>query len=192
MNSFNHYSYGIIAEWMFRHMAGIAPDETHPGFKHFVLQPYPDTRTALRYGQKRITSVDADFASDYGQIKAEWQCDGTKEMTYRVTVPANTTATLRLPIADGLYVYESGEVAEEAEGVTYIETADGYAIYEVGSGSYLFSVSSEVPVGIKNVGENTITDKKASVYYSLNGMRLPDESSARGIVITDGKKVLVK
>ena len=52
--------------------------------------------------------------------------------------------------------------------------------------------NSEVPVGIKNVGENTITDKKASVYYSLNGMRLPDESSARGIVITDGKKVLVK
>lgn len=192
MNSFNHYAYGIIAEWMFRHMAGIAPDETQPGFKHFFLQPYPDTRTTLRYSQQRITSVDADFASDYGQIKAEWQCDGTKEMTYRVTIPANTSATVCLPISDGLYVYESGEFAEEVEGIEYIGTVDGYATFKVGSGSYLFSVSSEVPVGIKDVGQNLNSGKNADAYYSLNGMRLPDDSSARGIVITGGKKIVVK
>ncbi len=193
MNSFNHYAYGVIAEWMFHHMAGIAPDEAQPGFKHFFLQPNPDTRTTLRYSQKRITEADADFASDYGQIKAEWQCDGTKEMTYRVTIPANTTATLRLPISDELYVYESGQLAEEAEGVSYIGTADGYATYELGSGSYLFSVSTEVPDGIGGIKNDELRKKNAgNVIYSLNGMRLPDENSARGIVITDGKKVLVK
>jgi alpha-L-rhamnosidase len=192
MNSFNHYAYGVVAEWMFHHMAGIVPDENQPGFKHFFLQPYPDTRTTLRYSQQRITSVDADFASDYGQIKAEWQCDGSKEMTYRVTIPANTSATVCLPIADGLYVYESGEFAEEVEGIEYIGTVDGYATFNAGSGSYLFSVSSEVPVGIKNVGQNLNPGKNADAYYSLNGMRLPDDSSARGIVITGGKKIVVK
>ena len=192
MNSFNHYSYGIIAEWMFRHMAGIAPDETQPGFKHFILQPYPDTRSILRYNQQRITFADADFASDYGSIKAEWNCDGSKEMTYRVTIPANTTATLRLPISDGLYIYESGRLAEEAEGVTYIETADGYAIYEVGSGSYLFSVSSDSPDGIKEVTSLPQEGSEASRFYSLSGMLLPDEGAAKGIVITDGKKILKK
>ena len=191
MNSFNHYAYGIIAEWMFRHMAGIAPDEAQPGFKHFFLQPYPDTRTTLRYGQQRITSVDADFASDYGSIKAEWQCDGGKEMTYRVTIPTNTSATLRLPVGEGLYVYESGQVAEEAEGVTYTGTADGYATYEVGSGSYLFRVSTDDPNGIKGIGEKAKSGRQdVGTYYNLEGMLLPDESAARGIVISGGKKML--
>ena len=194
MNSFNHYAYGIIAEWMFRHMAGITPDETQPGFKHFLLQPNPDTRTTLRYGQKRITFADADFASDYGSIKAEWQCEGTKEMTYRVTIPANTTATLRLPIADGLYIYEGDVLAEEAEGVAYIGTADGYATYEVGSGTYHFVVSTEEPVGINTIDNGQLTIDNA--IYDLAGRKIDSSfftlhsSLKKGIVITNGKKML--
>ena len=191
MNSFNHYAYGIIAEWMYRHMAGIAPDEAQPGFKHFFLQPYPDTRATLRYSQQRITSVDADFASDYGSIKAEWECDGSKEMTYRVTIPANTSATLRLPVGEGLYVYESGEVAEDAEGVTYTGTADGYATYEVGSGSYLFRVSTDDPNAIKGIDEKAKSSRQdVGSYYNLEGMLLPDETASRGIVIIGGKKII--
>ena len=138
-----------------------------------------------------ITDVDADFASDYGLIKAEWQCDGTKEMTYRVTVPANTTATLRLPIADGLYVYESGEVADEAEGVEYTGTADGYATFEVGSGSYLFSVSSKVPDNIGEVKSEESKVNNEETAYNLAGQKM--ESITRGgLYIVNGKKVLVK
>ena len=194
MNSFNHYAYGVVAEWMFHHMAGIAPDEAQAGFKHFFLQPYPDTRTTLRYSQKRITSVDAAFASDYGQIKAEWQCDGTKEMTYRVTIPANTTATLRLPIAEGLYIYEGNELtelAETAEGVQYVETADGYAIYEVGSGSYVFHVSSTMPDGIGAVEGEKTKARKGEPKYNLAGQMISD-SFHHGIVISEGKKIAVK
>lgn len=194
MNSFNHYAYGIVAEWMFRYMAGIAPDETQPGFKHFFLQPYPDTRTILRYSQKRITETDADFASDYGHIKARWQCDGSKELTYRVTIPANTTATLRLPVSDDLYIYEGAVLAEEAEGVQYIGTVDGYATYEVGSGSYSFYVSTEDPTNI----QQTVSDDSAqnvgsgdSSFYSLDGKKLPNDT-VHGIVITGGKKIAVK
>ena len=194
MNSFNHYAYGIIAEWMFRHMAGIAPDEAQPGFKHFFLQPYPDTRATLRYSQQRITSVDADFASDYGSIKAEWECDGSKEMTYRVTIPANTSATLRLPVGEGLYVYESGEVAEDAEGVTYTGTADGYATYEVGSGSYLFSTSTTVPDGINDVKDEALKMKNQDAFYDLGGRRTDSSLSSLnpGIAVTKGRKILRK
>ena len=199
MNSFNHYAYGVVAEWMFHHMAGIAPDEAQPGFKHILLQPYPDTRSTLRYGQKRITFVDADFASDYGQIKAEWQCDGTKKMTYHITIPANTSASLRLPIEDGLYIYESGTIAEEAEGVEYIGTADGYATFEVGSGEYLFSVSNESPDGIKAVEDSRqqTTDNGLLPAYNLSGQqivysKLSNSKFPQGIVITGGKKIAVK
>ena len=45
MNSFNHYAYGAIQEWMYRHMAGIETTEDAPGFAHPILQPKPDTRT---------------------------------------------------------------------------------------------------------------------------------------------------
>lgn len=43
MNSFNHYSYGVVSEWMFRYVGGIEADETQPGFKHIILQPTPDS-----------------------------------------------------------------------------------------------------------------------------------------------------
>ena len=93
MNSFNHYAYGIVAEWMYRYMAGIVPDEANAGFRHFILAPNPDRRPTLLYSQKRITSVDAQHWSPVGAIKASWQCDGGDEMTYVVTVPANTTCS---------------------------------------------------------------------------------------------------
>ena len=179
-------------------MAGIAPDEAQPGFKHILFQPYPDTRSILRNNQKRITFVDADFASDYGQIKAEWQCDGTKEMTYRITIPANTSATLRLPIEDGLYIYESGTIAEEAEGVEYIGTADGYATFEVGSGEYLFSVSNESPDGIKAIDDNRQQTTADGPVYNLSGQLLNSQWSmvngklSQGVVITGGKKIAIK
>ena len=197
MNSFNHYAYGVVAEWMFHHMAGIAPDEAQPGFKHFLLQPNPDTRSTLRYNQKRITFVDADFASDYGQIKAEWQCDGTKEMTYRITIPANTSATLRLPIADGLYIYESGTIAEEAEGVEYTGTSDGYATFEVGSGEYLFSVSGTSPDGIGTIQNPKTKKPNEETAYNLSGQQIENplssnHKSPQGIVITGGKKIAVR
>jgi alpha-L-rhamnosidase len=198
MNSFNHYAYGVVAEWMFHHMAGIAPDEAQPGFKHFFLQPYPDTRNILRYSQKRITSVDADFASDYGSIKAQWQCDGSKEMTYRVTIPAGTTATVKLPVSDGLYVYEGLSLAEEAEGVEYTGTADGYASFEVGSGSYEFRVSKDEPTGIGEIQSSKFNNEdEAAVIYDLSGRQLPNRKLSsyqmpRGIYITGGKKVAVK
>lgn len=141
MNSFNHYSYGAVAEWMYRYMAGIEADEQNAGFKNIILQPYPDTRTTLPQGQERITSVNATVASNYGSIKSAWQLGADGSLSYKVTVPANTTARLLMPVAEGSKVYEGGRPAEESEGVKYEGTTDDRAIFTLGSGSYSFTTN---------------------------------------------------
>ncbi|MDR2041287.1 MAG: glycoside hydrolase family 78 protein [Tannerella sp.] len=100
MNSFNHYAYGAVAEWMYRYMAGIEADENAPGFKHFILQPAIDTRPVP--DSERITMVDAEFGSCYGKIKSKWERLPNGTYRFSFTVPANTTATLYLPQTDRL------------------------------------------------------------------------------------------
>ncbi|MDT9151147.1 alpha-L-rhamnosidase C-terminal domain-containing protein, partial [Escherichia coli] len=69
MNSFNHYAYGAIAEWMYKYMAGISNDPDKPGFKHILLQPVVDE-------SKRITVVQGEYDSVYGVIKSGWRING--------------------------------------------------------------------------------------------------------------------
>lgn len=137
MNSFNHYAYGIVAEWMYRYMAGIAPDEAAVGFKHFVLEPNIDDRKVLPEGQERITNVDATFNSPYGEIKAAWDNSNGK-LQYNVSVPANTTATIYLPVADVAKVKESGKKLSSAKGVKVLGVERGKVKCELGSGDYSF------------------------------------------------------
>ena len=190
MNSFNHYAYGIISEWMFRHMAGICPDEEHPGFKHFILRPNPDMRKTLRYQQKRITSVDADFWSSYGPIKASWQCEGKAELTYDVTIPANTTATLYMPVASGYELLESGQPVSLCQDIEYLGIQDGNAVCRLGSGSYRFSVDNATGVGA--VQDSILQKTASSPVYSLSGIYLGEETDSlpRGIYIQGGKKIV--
>ncbi|MBO5955438.1 MAG: family 78 glycoside hydrolase catalytic domain, partial [Clostridia bacterium] len=97
MNSFNHYAYGSIAEWMYRYMAGIASDKNNPGFKNIILQPTLDT--GVKYNsEERINHVKASYDSVYGEIKTEWHSRDGKLTSYKVKIPANTTATLYLPV----------------------------------------------------------------------------------------------
>ena len=140
MNSFNHYSYGVVSEWMFRRVAGIEADEAQPGFKHFFLMPTPDERTYFPAGQERITSVKATHESGYGLIRSEWQRTDDGRISYKATVPANSTATLYLPILnDNDEITESGEALENAEGVTFKGIENGKAVIGLESGSYEFT-----------------------------------------------------
>ncbi|MEV5428116.1 family 78 glycoside hydrolase catalytic domain [Streptomyces sp. NPDC052701] len=128
MNSFNHYSYGAIMEWMYESVAGIARDPEHPGFRHFLLRPHPDPTG-------RITRVSGSHRSPYGRIESAWSVrDG--RLAYRAVVPANSTATLRLPTADPGTVREGRTPLSRAAGVTYLGFADGTASYRLPSGRY--------------------------------------------------------
>ncbi|MFJ4199933.1 family 78 glycoside hydrolase catalytic domain [Streptomyces sviceus] len=128
MNSFNHYSYGAIMEWMYESMAGIAKDPAHPGFRHFFLRPHLDPTG-------RITRVTGSHRSPYGEIVSAWTVRES-EFTHRVAVPANSTATLRIPTADPDSVREDGTPLSHVRGVTYLSFENGVASYELPSGHY--------------------------------------------------------
>jgi alpha-L-rhamnosidase len=87
MNSFNHYAYGAIGQWLYTYVAGIKIDELRPGYKHFFLAPHPGG--GLQHAR-------ATFDSMYGTIRSSWRLDGEK-VTYEFEIPANTTATVILP-----------------------------------------------------------------------------------------------
>lgn len=142
--SYNHYAYGAVFEWVFKQVLGIERDEndlTKPAFKHILLQPTPGGG---------LTEVKGSYESIYGKITSHWTITDTG-MEYSATVPANTTATVYLPISDeNDVVLESGREIAKAEGVTYKGSENGRAIYEVVSGSYRFTVNSGGDGGEKN------------------------------------------
>ena len=90
MNSFNHYSLGAVYEWMVAYQLGIKSDETQPGYQHFILQPTVGGD---------FTEAKGSYDSVYGTIKSGWTAADGVMTSYDVTVPANTSATLYLPVS---------------------------------------------------------------------------------------------
>lgn len=87
LDSYNHYSYGAVCDFMFTHVAGIRPDPEQPGYRRFFVKPLPGG--SLQYAK-------AEYESLYGTIRASWEKrDGTLRVS--VTVPVNTTAEIELP-----------------------------------------------------------------------------------------------
>ncbi len=128
MNSFNHYSLGSVCEWLFESVAGIDLDPKTPAYKHSIIHP------VVGGG---MTHARAEYASIYGTIASGWKLDGNK-LTLDVTIPANTTATISVPATEGITVTEGGKPAEKAAGLKFVKYADGYSVYEAGSGTYQF------------------------------------------------------
>lgn len=95
MNSFNHYAYGAVAEWMFASMAGIAPEEEYPGFERVRLAPTPDMRTVVPDGQCRINRVRATYDSIRGRIGSSWARVG-ESIEYEFEIPDGVTADVML------------------------------------------------------------------------------------------------
>ena len=132
MNSFNHYAYGAIGDWMYRVVAGIEIDPQQPGYKHIRIEPHPGGG---------LTFAKGSVHSMYGRVASGWeQKDG--KMTLNVEVPANTTATVRLPKANLEEVTESGKPLQSTPGISGRRQSDDAVVVEVGSGSYVFSYES--------------------------------------------------
>jgi alpha-L-rhamnosidase len=128
MNSFNHYSFGAIGQWMIAYSIGIQRDE--PGFKKFILQPEPDPTG-------KMTWAKGYYDSPYGRISSSWKLDG-KVLSYTASVPANTTATLYLPATDLTSVTEGGKRISNTGGIKFIKFDGKNAVYELKAGSYNF------------------------------------------------------
>ena len=130
MNSFNHYAYGVVGEWLYRFAAGIDTDPATPGFQHVVLHPHPDAR---------LGELDASYASPYGRIASAWRLTKGGGLQWDVTVPANTTATAYVPVNGDGKVTESGQPAARAAGVKFLRREPKAAVYELGAGTYRFA-----------------------------------------------------
>jgi len=141
MNSFNHYAYGAVAEWMYRYVAGINPDERCPGFKNILLNPSPDFRKTFPEGQQQIKQAAASYDSYYGKIFSAWKIENNGTVKYDVAIPANTTATLCLLLPDeNNEVFESGKPASDSKGLISLSREKGKAVFELASGKYSFEV----------------------------------------------------
>ncbi len=129
MNSFNHYAYGAIGEWMYRVMAGIEIDPAAPGYKHILIQPQPGGG---------FTNVKAAHRTMYGKVSSAWTLkDGQFELA--VEIPANTRATVRLPKAQLAGVTESGRAPAIGGGITGVRQDGDSVVVEIGSGLYRFA-----------------------------------------------------
>ena len=87
MNSFNHYAYGVVCEWIWESVAGIASDVNNPGFRHIIMKPVPD---------RRLGHVEAVYDSAAGRIKSAWRYEGD-QWIWDFTIPEGCTASVTLP-----------------------------------------------------------------------------------------------
>ncbi|MFC1561172.1 glycoside hydrolase family 78 protein [Candidatus Latescibacterota bacterium] len=129
----NHIMFGAIGELFYKALAGINTDPNAPGFKNTIIHPHP---------VDDLSWVDADYQSMYGTIKSSWRKENGK-FTLDITIPANTTSTVFVPVASNEMISENGNPIEEAEGVTFLYNENDSAVFSVGSGNYRFIVEGK-------------------------------------------------
>ncbi|WP_114748186.1 alpha-L-rhamnosidase [Pleomorphovibrio marinus] len=132
MNSFSHYAFGSVYEWMFRHMAGITADE--PGYRRFSIKPeLPDSE---------ISYVHADHHSINGEISSTW-IKKDKKLSLKVSIPVNTQAEVYVPTMDAQTLLLDGRSLSEIKEVEVGKFEDGYVSVKLGSGEYEFESAWE-------------------------------------------------
>ncbi len=129
MNSFNHYAYGAVGEWMYRVMAGLDIDETMPGYKRILIAPHPGGA---------FTEVNASHDTPYGRARSHWT-KGPDGFALEVEIPANTSATVRLPQAKPENVTEGGKPIQGLDGISASRQDSDATVLDVGSGTYRFA-----------------------------------------------------
>ncbi|MEI7847665.1 MAG: glycoside hydrolase family 78 protein [Chloroflexota bacterium] len=133
MNSFNHYAYGAVGAWIYAAIGGIDIDQEQPGYKHIIMRPRPGGE---------LTYAKTQYHSMYGLIKSEWTLHND-QFDWQVTLPANTTATIYLPVQAGSQVTENGHALGEVQGIKFLRMDNGSTVFALEAGSYSFSSQLE-------------------------------------------------
>lgn len=127
MNSFNHYAYGAIGDWMYRVVAGI--DAGEAGYRHVVIAPRPGG--GLTYARATLRTI-------YGEVVSAWQLSEAG-LRLQVSVPPNTRATVRLPAGKLARITEGGQPLKKAPDIRASHIKGGVAEIEIGAGQYDFA-----------------------------------------------------
>lgn len=152
MNSFNHYAYGAIGEWLYRYVAGIRSDEHQPGFRMVHIEPQPGPG---------LDWVEASLETMYGQVASSWHRLAEGEMEIRVHIPTNTRGTVRLPGAGAQIVLEQGKPLDQLDqisGVQDIQNIGDDVEVTLGSGSYQFTYKDTDAKKDRDVQEAALTE----------------------------------
>jgi alpha-L-rhamnosidase len=131
MNSFNHYAYGAIGDWMYRISAGI--ETRDPGYKHLIIQPHPT---------EKLTYSKASFESSYGTVASGWERKDHK-IVVNVKIPVNTTATIMLPVDAAAKVISEGKSLADIKTFSSVKSENKKLLIEAGSGNYTFEYPEE-------------------------------------------------
>ncbi|WP_145148626.1 alpha-L-rhamnosidase [Paenibacillus xylanexedens] len=149
MNSFNHYAYGAIGEWLYRYVAGIRSDEHQPGFRLVHIEPQPGPG---------LDWVEASLETMYGQVASSWHRLAEGEMEIQVHIPANTRGTVRLPGAGAQIVLEQGKPLDQISGVQDFQNIGDDVEVTLGSGSYQFTYKDKDAKKDRDVQETALTE----------------------------------
>ena len=128
MNSFNHYSYGAVGDWMYRVITGIDSYEDAPGYKHIKIQPHLTDS---------LTYADATLKTYYGNIRSHWKRNNGK-LEMDVEIPANTRATVYIPTSSIDSIKEGDAPLNSSKNAKVVGKEGDYVVVEVGSGKYHF------------------------------------------------------
>lgn len=127
----SHPMFGTVSEWYYRWLAGIRPDQDHPGFKEFFLTP--TTPTGLE-------SVNCTYNSPYGAIVSNWKKGASGSCTYQVTVPAGTKAKVTLPVSPSQKVaITNGRGQNQSSSIEGVQTGK----FSLPGGTYVVTITSE-------------------------------------------------
>ena len=135
MNSFAHYSFGAVCEWMINDLAGIQSDG--PGYEKIIIHPHPPN-PGSDTEHTPIHWVKAHYDSIHGRIASEWKRTKNK-FELEVEIPANTTATIYLPAKNSEAIRVGWHSLASADGVKFLRMENGCAVLAVESGNYRFS-----------------------------------------------------
>lgn len=131
MNSFNHYAYGAIGDWMYRVVAGLDTYEDGAGYHHSRISPHPGGN---------LFYASADLQTGYGLLSCHWRLKNDSLLA-DVVVPANTTSTFYIPAPEGGLILEGGQPLPSVESIRVEGVERGHLIVTLGSGEYHFKVS---------------------------------------------------
>jgi len=132
MNSFNHYAYGAIGDWMYRVVAGIDTDEDGPGYKKIRIKPHLTDS---------LTYANADLKTYYGTVSSHWKRN-SDNVELNIDIPANTKATVYIPANSIESIKENNITLSSASDIKVIGKESGYVAVEIGSGKYHFTTSA--------------------------------------------------
>jgi alpha-L-rhamnosidase len=128
MNSFNHYAYGAIGDWMYRNIAGLDTDEEGAGYKKIRIRPHMGGN--LNY-------AGAELETGYGKLTVYWKVNNGN-FSMDVEIPSNTTASIFIPASSAASISENGKPLSDEKEIVVKAKAGNYIELQTGSGTYHF------------------------------------------------------